>query len=326
MLDKEILKKILAFKKIAIAVSGGADSLFLLDLVYLYNQNLVKPVQITILTINHNFREETGLEIKFLSSLILRKYNDFGHVVLNFTDFNKEYGNAHNNARQMRYHLMSSWCLQNQYEALLTGHHADDQIETFLMRLQRGASCNGLSGIRQDTSILGLKVLRPLLHIRKSQIINYLSCKNMVWVNDRSNDFEKYERARLRQSLIPESLAIGILMSAQKMNNLNIMMQYYVKIEIDKFVTFDHENQNKKIAIISPWDNFCKLPLAIVLAIFKYIFSMSSQVKEMRLRHDKLLQIFSLCNSFAVTEDKTNLHFFKHEIYFRDNKLCIVKI
>ena len=112
-------------------------------------------------------------------------------------------GNVQAGARAARYAALDKWHRDVGAAALLTAHHADDQAETLLMRLNRGSGVSGLAGIRQKTHIpqsRGL-LLRPLLGWTKSELEQIVADAGITPVRDPSNEDDRFDRARLRKAL-----------------------------------------------------------------------------------------------------------------------------
>src|SRR5205085_9223703 len=90
-------------------------------------------------------------------------------------------------ARAMRYRLLGDWAKARKLMAVATAHHADDQAETLLMRLARGAGLGGLAGVRPSTEICGLKLVRPLLHWRRAELAEIVEAAGIEPADDPSN-------------------------------------------------------------------------------------------------------------------------------------------
>ena len=112
-------------------------------------------------------------------------------------------GNLHDKARAARYAAMAKWMQERGLAALATAHHADDQAETFLMRLNRGSGVPGLAGVRARGTVPGtqLALLRPLLGWRREELAGIVARSGLEPAQDPSNDDPKYDRARIREAL-----------------------------------------------------------------------------------------------------------------------------
>lgn len=106
-------------------------------------------------------------------------------------------GNVQGWARAQRYALLEGWRVARGLDWLLTAHHADDQLETLLMRLNRGSGVSGLAGVRARQGV----VLRPLLGMRKAALLAYARVRGLPYVDDPSNSDPRFDRAALRAEL-----------------------------------------------------------------------------------------------------------------------------
>jgi tRNA(Ile)-lysidine synthase len=186
---QKILNKF-AFKKLAIACSGGLDSMCLAYLA-------AKETKIVALIIDHSLRVESASEAA-KTSAILDKLNIENHI-LKVTK--KLSGNLQEQARLERYKLLTNWCKKNGYDALATAHHADDNAENFLLRLARGSGVDGLASIAAEAEMHGIKIIRPVLNFTKAELQNTLENAGIKWVNDPSNETDKYSRNKIRHAL-----------------------------------------------------------------------------------------------------------------------------
>ena len=155
MLDNKYKKIIDKHKKVAVAVSGGADSMALALL--LNEQTNSKLIAITV---DHGLREESAREAKQVKKW-LEKY-DIEHHILKW-EGDKKNSNIQFEARTARYQLMCDFCKKNDIQLLLVAHNLQDNAETLLMRIMRGSGVDGLSAIADATKINNIEVLRPLL-------------------------------------------------------------------------------------------------------------------------------------------------------------------
>lgn len=192
---------------VAIAVSGGSDSMALALLTQEWA--LAHGCTITALTVDHGLRPESANEAQQVGQWMLER--GIPHHILTITVSND--GNTQANARTARYDAMSEWCRQRAVDTLLLAHHQDDQAETLLLRLARGSGVAGLRGMQPETSRDGIRLVRPLLEIPKSDLHDYLRRQNQCWVEDPSNQSSHYGRNRLR-TLMPALAAIGITSQA----------------------------------------------------------------------------------------------------------------
>lgn len=178
--------------RLGIAVSGGADSLALLLLAH-----AARPGEIAAATVDHGLRPESPEEVAFVADLCTRL--GVPHAAL--SSHAPIEGNIQSAARNLRYDLLRSWAVMEGVGMLLTAHHQDDQAETLMMRLRRGAGVGGLAGIRAVARINGIVVGRPLLGWTRAELRAVVDAAGLTPVEDPSNSDPRYDRARLRQHL-----------------------------------------------------------------------------------------------------------------------------
>jgi tRNA(Ile)-lysidine synthase len=173
--------------RFGLCVSGGPDSVALLLLAN------AAGIDCEVATVDHQLRPESAGEAAFVAKLCadLR----LKHHILTLNDAPD--GNVSAWARAQRYDALSTWAKTRQLSYLLTAHHADDQLETMIMRLNRGSGIAGLSGVRRARG----EVVRPLLGWRKSELEGIVTAHGIMAIDDPSNRDNRYDRARLRKAL-----------------------------------------------------------------------------------------------------------------------------
>jgi tRNA(Ile)-lysidine synthase len=201
------------FPRLALAVSGGADSMALLHLMAEWRAEGEPRPGLTVLTVDHGLRAESRDE----AAMVMRTTERLGlpHAILTWRQGGKQSGGLQERAREARYDLMAAYCHAHDIPALVTAHHLDDQAETFLMRLKRGSGLDGLAAIPEESVWSGIAVLRPLLDLPKARLAATLAAAGLGWAEDPSNRDERFERARVRAShealaklgLTPEAIA-----------------------------------------------------------------------------------------------------------------------
>lgn len=174
--------------RFGLAVSGGADSLAMLLLA-----ERAFPGRIEAATVDHGLRPAAAEEAAFVASVC--GANGIPHAILTLDPLPR--GNVQAAARAARYAALTTWRVSRGLDWLLTAHHADDQLETIVMRLNRGAGVGGLAGIRAVNG----RVVRPLLGWRRSALRAIVDVAGLAPVEDPSNLDERYDRARLRKAL-----------------------------------------------------------------------------------------------------------------------------
>lgn len=182
--------------KLGLAVSGGPDSLALLLLAA-----AARPDKIEVATVDHGLRSESVKEAAMVADLCGKL--GVPHAILKAEWKKKPETAIQERARLERYRLLARWIKEKGLSALVTAHHLDDQAETMLMRLNRGAGTRGLAGMRAVAPIPGsdARLLRPLLGWRRSELEEICSAAGLKPVEDPSNADDQYERARIRKGL-----------------------------------------------------------------------------------------------------------------------------
>ena len=232
---------------IAVAVSGGPDSLALMHLSNRYALN--NNINLTVLSIDHGIRAESSKEIVWLEKIAKKNKINFYSTKLK-KKINSS--NTLSKARTLRYEALSKYCNKKKIKFLLTAHHLDDEIENFLMRLVRGSGIKGLSSLKVKSRYKNTKLIlvRPLLEYSKKSLIQYLSEQKQSYLNDRTNYNNKYDRSRIRklsQQLIQEGLSKvrfkNVLKNLKNANNaINTAVSNYlveqVKLNEKKIISF----------------------------------------------------------------------------------------
>ena len=193
-------------ERLGVAVSGGGDSLALLHLLHeIYRET---PFSLQAVTVDHGLRPEAADEAETVAQVCagLR----VPHETLRWSGWDG-CGNLQGSARLARYRLITDWARSKSIDAVALGHTADDQAETLLMRLARGSGVDGLSAMAPRRMSQGIKLLRPLLGVRREALRDYLRDRGVAWTEDPSNEDTRFERIRMRQALdVLEPLGIDV--------------------------------------------------------------------------------------------------------------------
>ncbi|GAA5050096.1 hypothetical protein GCM10023208_08820 [Erythrobacter westpacificensis] len=193
--------------KIGLAVSGGPDSIAMLLLAH-----EAIPGGFEVATVDHGLRPEAKDEC----ALVLAACEQRG-VSCEVLGIEVSEGNLQAQARAARYDALGDWATRRGLAAVATAHHADDQAETLLMRLNRGSGVAGLAGVRrsQPHGFAGIRILRPLLGFRRAELKKVIAGARQKVVHDPSNVDERFDRVRIRSALAdcdwldPAALAIS---------------------------------------------------------------------------------------------------------------------
>ena len=180
----------------AVAVSGGPDSLALAFLAKVYS--IKKKVKAKFLIVDHKIRSESSKEASFVKK-ILKKFSIHAKILV--WKGKKPIKNIQSLARKKRYELLFAECDKFEISHVLLGHHQDDLFENFFIRLLRGSGLKGLISLDKKNKINGKNLLRPLLNIKKEDLIYISKHVFNYYVKDPSNDDEKFQRIRIRNLL-----------------------------------------------------------------------------------------------------------------------------
>jgi tRNA(Ile)-lysidine synthase len=215
--------------KMAVAVSGGVDSMCLLYWLHEVNADII------CLHVNHRLRAEADIETEYVKN-VCKNLNIPCQIF--YWDGEKPENGLEAAAREARYKMMTDFCHENNIEYLLTAHQSDDQIETFLMNLSRGSGLYGLSAMMPESERNGIKILRPLLGVSRSEIKKYCEDKCIKYFVDSMNSDEHYTRVKIRKNrhLLNDDLGISdsrILLAIQNLGRTRQWMDKYISARID---------------------------------------------------------------------------------------------
>lgn len=185
---------------LAVAVSGGADSMALVILADAWARAVDGAV--TALIVEHGLRPESAAEASLTAARLMRR--GINAEVLSWQGEKPKTG-LQAAARQARYALLDDWCRRHGVLHLAVAHHADDQAETFMMRLKRGSGPDGLAAMSPVRELGACRLLRPLLGFSKERLVATLEETGLDWVEDPSNRDPKYARTQVRVQLAASS-------------------------------------------------------------------------------------------------------------------------
>ena len=191
-------------KRLGVAVSGGSDSMALLDLMIW--QGREKGFEVVAVSVDHGIRAEAKDECAFVASIC--KKRDIAHSILEWKGWDGT-GNLQAKARKARYQLILEWALRNGVDCIALGHTRDDQAETVLMRLARSSGVDGLAGMPDHFDRDALHFVRPLLNTTRQELRDYLQHQKLTWCEDPTNEDDSYERVRMRKAM-PALAELGI--------------------------------------------------------------------------------------------------------------------
>ncbi len=269
--------------KLLVCVSGGVDSMVLINLLKRLNYD------VSIAHCNFNLRnDESDLDEDFVKSYAFN--NSIPFFSKSFvTQLPKH--SMQMAARNLRYKWFYNILKTEKLDYIITAHHLDDSLETFILNLSRASGIEGLTGIKQLNDVIA----RPLLVFSKNEILNYAKANSIKWREDSTNKKNNYQRNQIRNEIIPllKKLHPNFLDQSKKtmtfLKESNLIIDNYIQnIKNENFTLKDDE------IIISK--DFIKNNSNIIFHLFKeYNFKHSDQILE-------------LCNSLSGKIIESNTH------------------
>lgn len=277
---------------IVVGVSGGPDSMALLHLL----TRIKKALDIGIICahVNHN----TGRTGQKEDQEFVKQYCRVNNIVFE-TMMIEDYGddNFHNEARSIRYNFFGLLVKKYKAKYVLTAHHGDDLIETILMRIVRGSTLRGYSGFSQVVKMDNYTVIRPLIHVTKDQIMDYLKKNKVKYQLDQSNLKDVYTRNRFRKYIVPEFKKEDKLVHEKFYKFSKTLLEYneYIDSQVEKKISKVYKQNTLNI------EEFLKLEELIQSKIIYYILEKYYQ-DDLMLINDKHAQIIHN----LIKSNKTN--------------------
>ncbi len=230
-------------QKIAVAVSGGADSLD--AVIQTFEELSGKGYTIIALTVDHGLRPSSYDEACYVKK-IMDSFQIEHHILL-WQGLKPQTG-VEEAARLARYELLNQWCKENNVKYLVTAHHLYDEAETFLMHLERGSGLNGLCGMKEVTKFKDIFILRPFLETNPDEFKKDLNARHISWVEDESNQDENLCRVKMRHFLpiLEEKTGISPSKIVKAMKNLQATRLFFEKT-IQKILKNNFKIFNQKI-------------------------------------------------------------------------------
>ena len=226
--------------KIAIALSGGVDSIVLFHLLVTEYKDSYK--ELVVFHINHGLREESYEEAEFVERFVKDFDVKFYKEELNMSDLERDSHTSEEMlARELRYQAFNKMAKLEGVTKLLTAHHKNDQVENILMRLLTGRSIDHSLAICEEIEMAGLTIYRPLLNSLKAELEEYAKENNLHYYVDTTNFDTDYTRNNIRHNIVPLLNDIN----SGSFDNLINFANYYQNI-----------NNNLKKAILSNKDNY----------------------------------------------------------------------
>ena len=338
-MDKSLnyLKSILSINDVVVVgVSGGPDSMCLLHLLNDLKDEL--KLKIIVAHMNHKVRKEADQEEEYV-----KKYANDNSLIFELYELKEKINsNFHSEARIIRYKFFEE--LVNKYNAsfVMTAHHADDLIETILMRIGRGSNLKGYSGFEILTQKENYKVVKPLIYYTKNEIIKYMNDNNYKYFIDNTNNEDDFLRNRYRHNILPKLKEENenihekyykyskVLLDADNfinkyINNLLNKIYQEEKLDIELFKKEDEYIQRRLIEFILSTiyiDDLYKVDDHIVDEIIKIIYSKKPNLSILLPDNNKIVKEYN--NLFVDKEINNNI--INKDLYYEDKDIIIKEV
>ena len=232
-----VLNKYKKNNRFVVGISGGPDSLALASITKLINKE--NNYKFYFALVDHGIRKNSSKEAQKVKKILKRRKIDITILKNKIKITN----NIQKKAREVRYDLLVNFCKKKNAKSLVVAHHQDDQVETFLIRLSRGSGVEGLSSMKEMTSLNnGIRLIRPLLDFRKSELTRIAKREFGKIINDPSNKNKKFLRTNIRdlkKDLVNKGINIEkITRSIKNLALTKDAIDFYVAKSIKKFVSF----------------------------------------------------------------------------------------
>ena len=281
-----------------LAISGGVDSMVLANLFLINNLNF------SIAHCNFQLRGKESDD----DELFIKKWCSEKDIKLYNKKFSTEDYCKKNKltiqmgARELRYEWFSELIDKEKYDFIVTAHHIDDQLETFIINSIRGTGIDGLVGIPDKIN----KIIRPLLMISKDQIIEYSKVNKINYREDSSNDKEDYLRNKIRHSVIPylksddDNVLLKFKTTIENLNSTKIFVQKVISKVRDRVFIYEGENIITNIDLLKDLD-----PIE---------FYIHELYKDFEFNHKEVMKLFDSdsgkyisSSNYNMTKQKNNL-------------------
>jgi tRNA(Ile)-lysidine synthase len=241
-------------KKLLIAISGGLDSVVL---THLFNQ--LNSATIALAHCNFKLREkESELDEEFVINFSQKTSNQIFTIIFDTKEIaEKRKTSTQITARELRYNWFKELVKKHDFDFVLTAHHADDNLETFLINLTRGSGLDGFTGI---PAING-NIVRTLLPFSRAEILNYAKENNIDWREDASNASTKYVRNKIRHKVLPilkeinPSLLETFSQSIENLKEAQTIIADRIEDVSQKIISSDSDKLQINIGLIKKLSN-----------------------------------------------------------------------
>jgi len=284
--------------KIAVALSGGADSLALTLLTLQWIKKF-KNRELVALTVNHNLRKEAPAEAKLVTQMLSE--HGIEHHILNWEHKETITANIQHKARIARRELLTKWCVEHDVLNLLVAHTKNDIVETFFMNIFRGSGIYGLSSIPKETLVRGIRIIRPVSIFTKDELKYYLRKNRIDWIEDPSNQNERFLRVKVRKlfeskemkAIMPDAdlFLQRIVTNVQNISRARNCIESITAEETAKIVTSCHKG------LLIDQQKFCAIHPEIALNLLASSLIAVSEEHEYKPRLNSLELLYNFIRS-----------------------------
>ncbi|WP_162684485.1 tRNA lysidine(34) synthetase TilS [Spiroplasma sp. BIUS-1] len=255
-------------KKYILAISGGADSVFLFH--YLIENGIKNFVACHV---NYNFRKDSNKDAELVTELCEKN-----NIELKILNIEQNYSQLKDNfeswARKVRYDFFCEELINQKADAILIAHNLNDHVETYLMQ-KKNKKTVSYYGIKKETTYKEKKIIRPILEFKKSEIVNSLMTKKIDFITDSTNADLKYERNKIRANLNESDFEKYL---DEIFQNNSVLQKYEKQFEIIKDQSFLNLNN---ISSDEKWNEYLVFNFLKTKGLEKEIFfSKKSILKE----------------------------------------------
>lgn len=278
-------------EKVLVAVSGGPDSVCLLKVLMEMRKDL--DLEIVVGNLDHGIRgKESREDSDFVRKLAKDLGLDCAHKKTNVKARRDRKRSLEEYAREKRYQFLEESARKHECNVIATGHTMDDQAETVLIRLIKGASLKGMAGIPVVRHQGEMKIVRPLIAVEKKEVLDYLEAVGWKYREDRTNKERKHLRNRIRYEVLPFLENYNPKIKRTLVNLSDTIREDIAFLEEKKRVMDDYSKTGKGSVKIRTMDLILQ-PGALRKEVFKQLFSRAGgNVKKLTYRHWRDMDYF----------------------------------
>lgn len=273
---------------IVAAISGGPDSMALLHMLYKIKQAI--DIEIICAHVNHNTGRAGQLEEQKYVEKFCRNHNIIFET-MTIADYGDD--NFENEARTKRYNYFEQIVKEYHAKYLLTAHHADDLMETILMRIVRGSTLRGYSGFSKIVNRGEYKIIRPFIEITKQELINYNKKNKIQYYIDSTNLEDVHTRNRFRKYIVPELKKEDPNVHKKFYKFSTMLLQYnnYIDRQVEEIIPKIYPQNTLNI------EEYLKLDYVIAMKVIYYILEKIYQEDLMLITDHHAELIYNLIKS-----------------------------